>query len=168
MTNPDSMAITVWGEIFNTSGIAEMAYVPPFRSTPTDTLSWPSLGTMISSGQRVVIFLDRGANQAQVPFILDEFTYMWETPFDETNASFSCNIDRPSGLTNGTGRLATVNHFLDTALPHNILIPDFAEINRTNSVSGYGSLGEQALTCAAEYGKYPNFMLVDCLSPGLR
>lgn len=51
---------------------------------------------MISSGQRVVIFLDRGANPAQVPFILNEFTYMWETPFDETNASFPCNIDRPS------------------------------------------------------------------------
>ena len=34
MTNPDGMAITVWGEIFNTSGIAEIAYVPPFKSTP--------------------------------------------------------------------------------------------------------------------------------------
>lgn len=162
MTNPDSMPVELWGEIYNTSGIAELAYVPPFKSTPNDTFSWPNLGTMISSGKRVVIFMDYGANQSEVPFILDEFTYMWETPFDQTNASFPCNIDRPPGLTTTVGRLATVNHFLDTAFPDDILIPDRAEINRTNGVSGFGSLGEQADTCAAEYGRYPNFLLVDC------
>ncbi len=34
---------------------------------------WPTLGEMIDSGKRVVMFLDYGANTAQVNFILPEF-----------------------------------------------------------------------------------------------
>ena len=34
---------------------------------------WPTLDEMIDSGQRVVIFLDYGANKTQVDFILPEF-----------------------------------------------------------------------------------------------
>jgi hypothetical protein len=162
MTNPDSMPVELWGEVYNASGIAEMAYIPPFKSTPNATSAWPELGTMISSGKRVVIYMDYGANQTVVPFILDEFTYMWETPFDQTNASFPCTINRPPGLTSATGRLATVNHFLDIELPDDILLPDQIVINQTNGVSGYGSLGLQAAQCAALYGSYPNFFLVDC------
>src|SRR5271167_1377949 len=97
-TNPDGVNVTNWGDDFRTAGIADLAYVPPFNSTPPDTLEWPTLGSMISSGKRVVIFLDSFANQSEVNFILDEFTYMWETPFDQTNQSFPCNVDRPGSL----------------------------------------------------------------------
>ena len=34
---------------------------------------WPTLGEMINSGKRVVMFLDYGANTTQVDFILPEF-----------------------------------------------------------------------------------------------
>jgi hypothetical protein len=122
---------------------------------------------MITSGKRVVIFLDSHANPTLVPFILDEFTYMWETPFDETNTSFPCTVDRPPRLRNQlpTGRLSVVNHFLDTELPHNILIPDRNALEQTNAVNGVGSLGAQAEQCAGIYGRYPNFLLVDCSFP---
>lgn len=141
-----------------------MAYIPPFSSTPADSSSWPTLGSMITSGKRVVIFLDAHANSSQVPYILDEFSYMWETPFDETNTSFPCVVDRPHQLRNTvpTGRLSLVNHFLDKQLPNNILVPDRASLENTNAVSGIGSLGNQAETCAGIYGRWPNFMLVDC------
>ena len=165
-TNPDGVDVTTWGNDFNSSGIADLAFVPSFNSTPSDTLAWPTLGSMISSGKRVVIFLDSYANQSAVDFILPEFIYMWETPFDQTNQSFPCNVDRPNSLRGQipTGRLSVVNHFLDIALPDNILIPDRPELNVTNGVSGFGSLGAQAQECAALYGRYPNFMLVDCIS----
>lgn len=158
--------MTTWGNDFHASGIADLAFVPSFNSTPSDTLDWPTLGSMISSGKRVVIFLDSYANQTAVDFILDEFTYMWETPFDQTNQSFPCNVDRPHGLRGQTptGRLSVINHFLDIQLPDNILIPDRPELDVTNGVSGFGSLGLQAQQCAALYGRYPNFMLVDCTS----
>lgn len=141
-----------------------MAYVPPFTSTPNDTFDWPTLGEMISSGKRVVIFLDSGANQNEVPFILDEFTYMWETPFDQTNQSFPCTIDRPPSLKGQIpkGRLAVINHFFDEEFPDNILVPDRTEAGVTNGVSGFGSLGLMAQQCAADWGRYPNFFLNDC------
>ena len=121
---------------------------------------------MITSGKRVVIFLDSKADTTLVPWILDEFTFMWETPFDETNSSFPCTVDRPPRIRNQvpTGRLAVVNHFLDIALPNDILIPDRGQLEVTNGVSGEGSLGLQAENCAGIYGRYPNFMLVDCTS----
>jgi hypothetical protein len=122
---------------------------------------------MITSGKRVVIFLDSGANSASVNFILDEFTYMWETPFDQTDSSFPCTVDRPASLRGQTptGRLSVINHFLDTEIPIvDIVIPDREALDQTNAVSGPGSLGLQAVQCAAIYGSYPNFLFVDCMS----
>jgi len=165
-TNPDAVNVTIWGADFVTAGIAEMAFVPNFTGTPPDLNSWPTLGSMISSGKRVVIFMDYYANQNEVDFILDEFTYMWETPFDQTNASFPCTVNRPPSLIGQipTGRLSVINHFLDVELPDDILVPDRAALDVTNGVSGPGSLGEQAIQCAQLYGTYPNFFLVDCTS----
>ena len=60
-----------------------------------------------------------------------------------------------------------INHFLDkttTLLGTTIFTPDTAALNTTNAVSGTGSLGLQVSTCAAEYGRNPNFMLVDVRS----
>ena len=60
-----------------------------------------------------------------------------------------------------------INHFLDkatTLLGTTIFSPDISALNTTNAVSGTGSLGQQVSTCAAEYGRNPNFMLVDVRS----
>lgn len=155
--------MTTWAADFETAGIADLAYVPSFTTTPADTLNWPTLGTMISSGKRVVIFMDSYADPTEVNYILPEFTYMWETAFDQTDPSFPCTVNRPASIGQvPTGRLATVNHFLDTQLSAGILIPDTGALNTTNGVSGPGSLGQQADECAALYGRYPNFLLVDC------
>jgi hypothetical protein len=162
-TNPDGIQISTWGEVFTASGIADLAFIPSFSTTPADTLSWPTLGSMISSGKRVVIFLDAGANRATVPYILPEFDYMWETPFNQIDPAFPCTVDRPKSLQNQVpaGRLSVVNHFLDKLLTKGVLIPDIASLNVTNAVEGSGSLGLNAANCAAIYGRYPNFLLVD-------
>ena len=166
-TNPDGINVMIWGADFVSSGIAGMAFVPNFTSTPPDLNSWPTLESMISSGKRVVIFMDYYANQTEVDYILDEFTYMWETPFDQTNSSFPCTVNRPPSLEGQIpkGRMSVINHFFDIALPDDILVPDRAALDVTNGISGPGSLGEQAIECAQMYGAYPNFFLVDCKSP---
>ena len=122
---------------------------------------------MISSRKRLVIFLDAGADQAVVDYILPEFTYMWETAFDQTDPAFPCTVNRPSTLAGKvpTGRLSVINHFLDKELTKGVLVPDTAALNVTNGVTGPGSLGVQASDCAALYGRYPNFLLVDCNFP---
>lgn len=48
-----------------------MAFVP--TSVPVKQSDWPTLGDMIASGRRVVVFLDAGADTTQVNFILPEF-----------------------------------------------------------------------------------------------
>lgn len=57
-----------------------------------------------------------------------------------------------------------INHFLDeneTLLGQTFPVPDKDKLTETNGVSGTGSLGLQAQQCGAQYGKYPNFLLVD-------
>jgi hypothetical protein len=73
---------------FQESGIAEYIYTP---STPSmNTSDWPTLGEMTSRNTRVVVMLDYNANQIQVPWLLDEWNYQWETAFSPTDASFPC------------------------------------------------------------------------------
>ena len=48
-----------------------MAYVPPRPVMSRD--DWPTLGEMIESGKRVVIFMDKGADEPVVNFILPQF-----------------------------------------------------------------------------------------------
>lgn len=42
-----------------------------------------------------------------------------------------------------------------------IPVPDTANLESTNAVSGSSSLGQNAAECAAEHGQYPTYMLVD-------
>ena len=86
------MDITTWADNFANSGLADLAYVPDFTTTPADTLTWPTLGTILGAGKRIVIFLDAGADQSKVSYILPEFTYIWENPFDQTDNAFPCNV----------------------------------------------------------------------------
>lgn len=53
-----------------------------------------------------------------------------------------------------------INHFLDTELLGSP-VPDTADLDTTNAANGTGSLGAQLDTCVADYGRNPNFMLVD-------
>jgi hypothetical protein len=130
---------------------------------------------MIDSGKRVVTFLDTGADFTSVPYLIAgmlslclaslytyyfvEFGSIWETAFDVTDTTFDCNVNRSSGDT--STQMYLINHFLDKVVLGSPA-PDVDHANTTNSASGVGSLGEQALnTCVAANGKYPSFMLVD-------
>lgn len=78
-----------------------------------------------------------------------------------TTTDFDCNVNRTSGDT--SQQMYLINHFLDDDIL-GILIPDKADADQTNAVSGTGSLGAQVTECAGEYGRNPNFMLVDVSS----
>ena len=108
--------------------------------------------------------LDYGASP-KVPYILDEFTYFFETPYDTTDPKFAqCDIDRPP-KSNGKGLMYIVNHFLEVDL-HGILTPDYRHAGRTNAVTGSGSIGEQAKLCTTKHGRPPNVVLVDYVGKG--
>jgi len=160
IVNSDGFAPSAYDSVFQSVGLASLSYTPPAASVQFS--DWPTLGSMIDAGTRLVTFMDAGADFTSVPYIISEFTSVWETAFDVTDPSFDCNVNRTSG--DATTQMYLINHFLDDIV--NILgtaspTPDKAALNVTNAVNGPGSLGAQASECSAEYGRNPNFMLVD-------
>ena len=161
-------------EQFKATAITRYAYTPP--STTTALVTWPTLQEMITASTRLITFvasLDPTSNTV-APYLLDEFTFVFENPFDVTSASnFSCTVDRPASLQGNTnsaiqsGRLPLMNHFLDTAEGFGIEIPNIGAINNTNAPSGTaGNLGTTASNCRSVYGKAPTFILVDFFDQG--
>lgn len=97
---------------------------------------------------------------SSVPYILDEFAYYFETPYDVTDSTFSdCSINRPAGAS-ADGRMYIVNHFVDRDIL-GIDIPDRDAAAATNAVSGTGSIGAQAQLCEGLYGRAPNGIWLD-------
>ncbi|OAX83382.1 hypothetical protein ACJ72_02257 [Emergomyces africanus] len=165
VTNGDRLDISRFDEAFRNSGIVPYAFVPPSSPHKLAMDEWPTLQQMIQSGKRLVVFLDYEADMERVPYILDEFTYYWETPFDTTDPLFmQCKIDRPPNA-NPEGRMYIVNHYLDIEKV-GVLFPDRLSAPRTNAPTGKGSIGAQIELCTSIHGRKPNVVLVDFLNQG--
>jgi hypothetical protein len=116
-----------------------------------------------------------------VPYVLDEFHYFFETPYDTTDPNFPeyacplvflvqpkansaldrCSIDRPPGAS-AAGRMMLVNHDLDLMIG-SISIPDNGADSTTNSPA---SIEAQSSICSGLYGRNPNVILVDYFNVG--
>ncbi|KAG8219632.1 PLC-like phosphodiesterase [Butyriboletus roseoflavus] len=155
IVNSDDFPPTAYDTVFKGAGLDAMAYAPSSASIPAT--QWPTLGTLIDSGKRLVTFMDASADFNSVPYIIDEFTNVWESPYDVTT-TFDCTVNRTQGDT--STQMYLINHFLDTLILGQPA-PDPAQANQTNAVSGQNSLGQQVDLCVTEYGRNPNFMLVD-------
>ncbi|KAI5813367.1 PLC-like phosphodiesterase [Pyronema omphalodes] len=149
------------------SGLSKLAYIPDNRTIAYN--QWPTLSELILKGKRAIVFMDYEADENKIPYLLDEFTYMWETPFSQTDQNFPCTIDRPPDKKDWERKLYMANHNLNVEFQvygTPALIPNTIEINRTNGVEGFGSLGLQANNCHTMWGRYPNFLLVDFYDSG--
>lgn len=169
IANGDGSPVTDLVNPIENSGLNQYVYIPP--KIPMTLNDWPTLGELIKENHRVIILIDYGANQKEIPYILDQYSQLWETPFSPTDANFPCVINRPPNLSaqDAKDRLYLANHNLNTKLNIsnlNILIPDLANIYRTNGVDGFGSLGLASDVCASKYGRPPNFLVVDYYNCG--
>jgi len=156
IVNINNLPPTDYDTVFRAVGLDTISYSPP--TAILTEFDWPTLGSMIDAGKRLVTFLDNGANFAAVPYIIDEFTNIWETQFDVLDPTFDCLVNRSKG--DSSTEMFLINHFLDTIVLGQAS-PDIAKLNVTNALSGPGSLGAQVSTCIATQGRPPNFMLVD-------
>lgn len=150
---------------YQKSGILEYIWTPP--SASMNLSDWPTLSEMILKRQRVVVMLDYNADQTQVPWLLDEWNYQWQTPFSPTDPSFPCTEQRPPGQSNALSRqrMYMLNHNLNInvslgGLP-NILIPAYSLLDQVNAVSGNASVGRNVRGCTAMWDRPPNWILVD-------
>lgn len=169
MGNYDVLDPEVFAAPVADSGLLQYAYVPP--TVPMALDGWPTLGEMILRNTRVVFMLDYEANQEKVPWLLDEFSYMWETPFSPTNRDFPCNVDRPPNQERdiSVARMNMANHNLNiaiNALGISLLVPAINLVAQTNAISGYGSAGAAVGNCTNDWGRAPNFLLVDFYNIG--
>ncbi|KAJ7098940.1 PLC-like phosphodiesterase [Mycena epipterygia] len=166
-TNPEGANVsTVWKPAFDAAGISDLAFVPP--SLPVKQSDWPTLGSMIDSGKRVVVFLDAGADGADaVDFILPEFQMIWETPFSDTNASFPCSIDRINGPLAAADHMYMINHSLNkniVPIGAGVIVSDPLDAPTTNGVV---SILANANGCAPlGANRAPNFVLLDFVNVG--
>lgn len=151
------------------SGLLPFVFKP--AKNPATLDDWPTLSNMIITSSRVVIFMDYEVNTDIVPYILNEFTFIWETPFDPIDRAFPCTVQRPPDLStdDAKSRMYMLNHNLNTELSilgTTLLVPTVPLLNVTNNVTGYGSLGLTATQCDAMWGKPPNILNVDYYNVG--
>ncbi len=162
IVNSDFVSVDKYVSAIQNSGIAPYLYEPEYIPQRRD--QWPTLGEMILSGKRVVLFMDYNANQTAVPYILDEFSHIWETPFSPTDRNFPCTVQRPPSLVDHQQRaqddfMYLANHNLNTAVDisailgsgsgrEEILIPNTAQINETNGqFMKFGQLEAMSQNC---------------------
>lgn len=71
-TNPEGVAVEDdWKAAFDDSEVTPLTFVPP--ASPVKKSDWPTLGEMIDSKKRVVVFMDSNADVSKVDFILPQF-----------------------------------------------------------------------------------------------
>jgi hypothetical protein len=131
---------------FERSGLAEFVYRgsgPP----------WPTLRELITSGQRVVAFIESG--RPGVSWLRPAYPTMQETPYTFHKVEeFSCRPNRGGE----TGSLFLLNHWIDTTpapKPSNAAI-----------ANSYAVLYKRAEECAQERKHIPNIIAVDFYRTG--
>ncbi|KAI8367263.1 hypothetical protein BD560DRAFT_399731 [Blakeslea trispora] len=120
---------------------------------------------MIDSNQRLVNFIDVEADVGHVPWLMDQFSQVFETPYENTEA-FNCNVDRISQDLDPKNMMYVLNHFLYGtfemgAIKIHMPLKDKAEV-----ANGRASLDEHVLNCTNVFQKKPNFVEVDFYSIG--
>ncbi len=175
LVNSDDQDASAFGADFESSGISDYGYTPSSTSAMS---TWPTLHTLIDANTRLITFIASIDYDSTYPYLLPEFTYVFENPYDVTTVSgFNCTVDRPTALSSGTGAAAVssgymslMNHFAYTTQAFGISIPAVSLIENTNnpstSANVSGTLGTHAEQCTSEWGGKPTFILVDFFNVG--
>lgn len=133
----------------DTAAVVEAAGLMPYVHTQPTGDAWPSLGSMIASGRRVVFLMENQPGGAEYPWLLDAKTEVQDTPFlfkkidDFTCEPFRGQPDSP---------LFLVNHWLN----------NFASrVTDAQTVNASDVLLTRLRQCERERGKIPNYVAVD-------
>lgn len=166
--NSDGSSASDLAAQYDTAGITSLAYTP--SGSIASTQNWPTLQSLISSGQRLLNFVDSGVDDnSAAPYLMPEYSYIFENPYDVTRPNqFVCAANRPSQLIDKTseavsnGMMPLMNHFLYVDAGLGIQMPAVDNTTTTNAPSGgLGTLGYHATECTKQYGRPPTFVLVD-------
>ncbi|KAF2725297.1 PLC-like phosphodiesterase [Polychaeton citri CBS 116435] len=171
LVNADDATAQQLADQYESAGITGYVYTPP--TSGTAFTNWPTLDQMISNGTRLVSFVPALSSNTAAPYLMDEWTYIFENPYDVTSSTgFSCNADRPSSVQNNAasaiqqGMMPFMNHFL-YAEQFFGNVPNVTYTPVTNAPGNTtGNLGLAAATCESQWGRKPTFILVDYFNVG--
>ena len=128
IVNTDNIPAKTLETYFSSSGTAELAYVPP---DGVMIRSFPTLETMIKEKKRLVIFLTSSFDYSSAPYLLNEWNYIWETRWENTDPTdWSCDLDRTPSLKGDIetaeeqGIVPLLNWYLYQSVGLGILKPD--------------------------------------------
>jgi hypothetical protein len=110
---------------------------------------WPTLGSMVRSGQRLLVLMENQGGGTQHPWLLQGFDYVQDTDYAfPTAADFTCTPNR------GTpdSPLFLVNHWLSgfTSL--------YTDAEQANA---FEVLDARVAACTEERGRTTNFVAVN-------
>jgi hypothetical protein len=88
---------------YQSAGISSSLTYTPAGST-SSSQQWPTLQSLISSGTRLVNFVDSIDNN-DAPFLISQFDYIFENNYDVSSPTeFSCEAYRPSNVEGRTSQ----------------------------------------------------------------
>ena len=141
----DSADAASIAEAFNRAGLAKLTV------TPRSGGKWPTLGKMVSTNKRLVVFSENQGGKP--PWLLPAFQHVQDTPFDfATTNDFSCAPNRGPP----TASLFLLNHWLGS--------PDAAAT--AVDVNSRARLLERTRRCTVERGHIPNIVAVNFAESG--
>lgn len=131
-----------------TAAVFEKAGLLRYVYTQREDEPWPTLGEMIRSGKRLVVFMENQSGGRAYPWQMPAFTWVQDTPYYYTSAEqFSCAKLRGEA----DSPLFLINHWLSNYLTR---VTDSAAVNST------GVLGERVDQCRVQR-RFPNFVAVN-------
>lgn len=134
------------GAAFAASGVLRHVYEHPVGQP------WPTLGEMIASGQRLVVFTDHGGGA--FPWYLAQWQHCLENPWAAwTQRAFGCAVNRGQP----GNALSVLNHFVSDPTPDRRVA---AMVNRSRE------LLQHARRCEREWKHVVNFVTVDHYDEG--
>ncbi|KAF5497055.1 PI-PLC X domain-containing protein 1 [Colletotrichum siamense] len=166
LTNPTSIRGRDFAAAFRKAGVDKIAFTPN-KKLAVD--SWPTLGQLIDNKKRLVVFMDYPERPTREKWIMDWFSYSWETPYGELDNNFPhCKRDRPQQHIDESKYMYLINHVWNKKLGtefegESIKIPTRLAANTTNSMD---SISRQVKLCKAKWGKIPNVILLDFIDVG--
>ncbi|KAJ9667262.1 hypothetical protein H2201_002463 [Coniosporium apollinis] len=173
LVNSDQATAADLAGEYTFSGAGAHSYIPP-SSEALD--QWPTLNELIDAGTRMLTFvayLPQDSSRAQASYLMDEFAYIFENPYDTSSPdNFTCTPDRPDNVhgnvsaTVDSKKLFLQNHFLYWNQLGGIQVPDIRHIASTNAPEGPGGLGARLMACMEVYGVPATFVLVDFFNVG--
>lgn len=169
--NPKEVVTIMWNNLYNfkatqLAAAYEASDIMPYVYLH-NTLSWPTIQEMIDTNKRLVNFVDAEADTAQVPWLMNQFSYVFETPYDNVDLeSLNCNVDRISQGSSPHDLMYVMNHFIYGVIQMGALKIEIPLKEKANKTNAKESLLDHAFNCSAIFQKKPSFIEVDFYTIG--